>query len=103
MQEWHSYWEMIHALPQWPTLFLTIRALFLVTLSPGVNFIKILRTCFSYESKFQSFSLITFGFVIFGAKILYKKGVRKKLMKLMAGSKEMYMYLLRQNKTLLET
>jgi len=44
MQEWHLYWEMIHALPQWPTLCLTIRALFLVTLSPGVNFIKMLRT-----------------------------------------------------------
>jgi len=38
----------------------------------GVNFINILWVCFSYESKFQSFSLIIFGFVIFGAKILYE-------------------------------
>ncbi len=39
----------------------------------GVNFINILRARFLYESKFFSFSLLTYGFVIFGAKILYKK------------------------------
>jgi len=50
----------------------------------GVNFINILRTRFSYESKFQSFSLITFRFVIFGVKILYKKRAHKMLMKLTA-------------------
>jgi hypothetical protein len=39
---------------------------------------------FSYESKLSSFSLITFGFVIFDSKILYKKCARKMLMKLTA-------------------
>jgi len=51
----------------------------------GVNFINILRACFSYESKLNSFSLIMFGFVIFGGKILYKKLSRKMLMKLTTG------------------
>ncbi len=37
---------------------------------------------FFYESKLSSFSLITFGFVIFGAKILNEKCARKSLMKL---------------------
>ena len=39
----------------------------------GVNFINILCARFSYESKLSSFSLVTFGFVIFGAKILCYK------------------------------
>jgi len=51
---------------------------------PGVNFINILCSWFLYESKFWSFFLITFGFVIFGAKIWYKKCSRKTLMKLTA-------------------
>jgi len=42
---------------------------------------------FVYDSKFRSFSLITFGFVIFGAKILYEKWANKILMKLTAGVK----------------
>jgi hypothetical protein len=54
-------------------------------LTTGVNFINILRACFSYESKLSSFSLIMFGFVIFGGKILYKKLARKILMKLTTG------------------
>ncbi len=33
----------------------------------------------------SNFSLITFGFVIFGTKILYQKRARKMLMKLTAG------------------
>ncbi len=48
----------------------------------GVNFINILHAHFSYVSKLSSFSLVMFGFVIFGAKMLYKKWVRKTLMKL---------------------
>jgi len=40
--------------------------------APGVNINNILHVCFSYKSKLSSFSLITFGFVIFGAKIVYK-------------------------------
>jgi len=55
---------------------------FFVGLAPGVNFINILCTLFSYISLFSSFSLVTFGFLIFGAKILYKKHVHKTLMKL---------------------
>jgi len=51
----------------------------------GVNFTNILLKRFSYESKMSSFLLLRFSFVIFGAKILYKKRVRKTLMKLMAG------------------
>jgi hypothetical protein len=38
---------------------------------------------FLYKSKFWSFSLIYYGFVIFGAKISYKKRARKMLVKLM--------------------
>jgi len=45
----------------------------LVKLIPGVDFINILLASLTYESKLSSFSLITFGFVIFGAKISYKK------------------------------
>jgi len=37
---------------------------------------------FLYESELSSFFLITFGFVIFGAKILYEEGARKMLMEL---------------------
>jgi len=40
----------------------------------------------------SSFSLITFGFVIFGAKILYKKRARKTLMKLTAAMKHLFWY-----------
>jgi len=52
---------------------------------PGVNFINILRAYFLYESKLSSFSLVTFGFVIFGAKISYEKRACKMLMKLTTG------------------
>ncbi len=38
----------------------------------------------AFQQLFGSFSLVTFGFVIFGAKILYEKCVCKTLMKLMA-------------------
>jgi len=51
----------------------------------GVNFINIVHEHFSYESKLSSFSLVTFGFVILGAKILFKKNVRKTLMTLTQG------------------
>jgi len=55
------------------------------TNAPGVNFIKILCVRFSNESKLNSFSLVTFGFVIFGAKNLYEKHMCKTLMKLTPG------------------
>jgi len=48
----------------------------------GVNFINILRGPFLYESKSLSFLWLRFSFVIFGAKILYKKCAGKTLMKL---------------------
>jgi len=48
----------------------------------GVYFINVLRAPFLYVSLFGSFSLVTFGFVIFGAKILYEKHAPKTLMKL---------------------
>ncbi len=54
----------------------------------GVNFINILRVRFLYERELSSFSLIMLGFVIFGAKILYKKHVLEKLMKLTAGHRK---------------
>jgi hypothetical protein len=38
----------------------------------GVNFINVVSERFSYESKLSSFSLVKFGFVIFGAKTLDK-------------------------------
>ncbi len=50
----------------------------------GVNFINILCGPFLYESKLRSFLLIRFNFVIFGAKIWYKKRTSKTLMKLTA-------------------
>ncbi len=53
-----------------------------------VNFINVLLTRFSYKSLFGSFFLFSNPkqiFVIFGAKILYKKCVRKTLMKLTPG------------------
>ena len=53
-----------------------------VNLTVGVNFINVLQLRFSYESKLSSFSLVTFGFVIFGAKISYKNARIKILMKL---------------------
>jgi hypothetical protein len=53
--------------------------------SDGVNLINILRIRFSYKSKLSSFSLVMFGFVIFGAKILNKKRASKTLMQLPAG------------------
>jgi len=40
---------------------------------------------FSYKSSLRSFSLDTFGFVIFGTKIWYEKCARKTLMKLTEG------------------
>jgi len=53
----------------------------LIKLTPGINFISIILMRFSYESELSSLSLITFGFVIFGTKILYEKRDRKMLMK----------------------
>jgi len=44
---------------------------------PGVNFINVLRSTISYISLFDNFYLVTFGFVIFGVKILYKKCAQK--------------------------
>ena len=43
---------------------------------------NILRAHFSYESKLNSFSLVTFGFVIFWRQNIGKKVVYKMLMKL---------------------
>jgi len=51
----------------------------------GVNFINILCVRFLFASKLSSFSLVTFGFVIFGTKILYEKWTHKTLMKLNTG------------------
>ncbi len=53
----------------------------------GVNFINILRTHFLYKRQLSSLSLVTFGFVIFGAKILFEKCASKMLMKLIPGKK----------------
>ncbi len=53
-----------------------------VPLEPGVNFINILRARFLYKSELSSFSLDTFGFVIFWRKNIGAKCVRKTLMKL---------------------
>ncbi len=51
----------------------------------GVNFSNVLRGAFfvrkSFRQLFGSFSLATFGFVIFGAKILLQKRRCKTLMK----------------------
>jgi len=52
---------------------------------PAVNFINILLARFSYKSELSSFSLIIFGCVIFGTKILYETLARKTLMKLTTG------------------
>jgi len=66
--------------------------------APGVNFINILHARFFVRKQiskllsnyvwlflFLSFSLITVGVVIFGAKILHKKFALKTLMKLTVG------------------
>jgi len=58
-------------------------------LSPGVNFINSLRVPLSNISLFGGFSLVTFRFVIFGAKILYEKRVRKTLMNLTPDTRNM--------------
>jgi len=50
-----------------------------------VNIINVLNTRFLYVIIFGSFSLVTFGFVIFDAKILYEKLERITLMKLTPG------------------
>jgi len=50
--------------------------------SPGVNFINILRAPFTVESVLHSFSLLQFGFVVFGRKNIGEKAARKMLMKL---------------------
>ncbi len=52
-------------------LELTKIRLFLYT--PGVNFVNILHTRFSYESELSSFSLIMFGFTIFWHQNIGKK------------------------------
>jgi len=51
----------------------------LVKLTPGVDFINILRTNFSYERRFSSYVLAL-------SKNSYEKFVPKTLMKLTAGS-----------------
>ncbi len=49
----------------------------------GLNFINILHTPFSYQSKFCSLFLITFGFEIyFLVPKFWQKGTHKVLMKL---------------------
>jgi len=45
----------------------------LMKLTIGVNFINILRLPFLYECVLRSFSLVTFGFVIFSERILVQK------------------------------
>jgi len=45
----------------------------LMKMTPVVNFIIVLHSSFLYQRGLRSFSLVTFDFVIFGAKILYVK------------------------------
>jgi len=59
-----------------------------LTHSAGVNFINILCANFLYDSALGSFSLVTFGFVIFWQTNIRKKGARKMLMKLTTDSEE---------------
>ncbi len=59
-----------------------------LTHSAGVNFIHILCAIFLYDSALGSFSLVTFGFVIFWQTNIRKKGARKMLMKLTTDSEE---------------
>ncbi len=58
-----------------------------LTLTSGVNFIKILQVRFLQESKLRSFYLITFSFAIFWRQNIGKKVTRKMLMKLTPGWK----------------
>jgi len=53
----------------------------LMKLTPRVNSINILCTYFSYESKLNSFSLITFSFATFWRLNISKKVMRKMLVK----------------------
>jgi hypothetical protein len=53
-----------------------------VKLTIGVDFIYILHSRFLFESKLSSFSLVTFGFVIFWHKNISTKCALKMLMKL---------------------
>jgi len=55
-----------------------------VLLPQGVNFINVLCLSLSFESALSSFSLVTCGSRIFGAKFLFEKCERKTLMKLTA-------------------
>jgi len=52
---------------------------------PGVNFINILRAHFSYKIELSSFSLVTFGFVIFWIQNIVTKFAHKMLMELTPG------------------
>jgi hypothetical protein len=52
---------------------------------PSVNFIKILQACFLLVFWRQKISNPKHSFVIFNAKISYKKLARKRLMKLATG------------------
>ncbi len=65
--------------------YLRLKNVVFQRLLQGVNFINILHGHFSYVSLFGSISLVTFGFVIFGTKILYEKRGSKTLMKLTPG------------------
>jgi len=57
----------------------------LVKLTPGLNFINILRTIFLYESCFGSFFYVHVTRGKLPKRRSYKKSVRKTLMKLTAG------------------
>jgi len=65
----------------------------------GVNFINVLCTHFLYVSLFGRFSLVMFGFVIFGTKILYEKRAHKTLMKLMPGLTIIFILWINQKRT----
>jgi len=54
-------------------------------LSPGVNFINILCTDFSYEILVPKVTKLAFGFEILAPNILYEKRAHKMLMKLTPG------------------
>jgi len=66
-------------------IFLTHVSIKNLDLIPGVNFINVLRTHFSYKILHQKLQSFVLALRLFGAKILYEKYARKMLMKLTAG------------------
>jgi len=70
--------------PKMP-LFMTNDCYQRTCISSPVNFINILDARFSYESKLNIFSLITFGFKIFCSPNYWQKVLHNMLMKLTPG------------------